>query len=204
MRATLMWVSVEVVSGVRIVQCHSTIDLVIDVRVMQCHAIIDVVIDVRVMQCHASMDVVIGVRVVLCHRAIDHSEFSTSCPNSHLVIKLYPFIIIFPVAILVHTFLHRENTSFEVWYLQPTMSSNVEDGTSTRDASMRPQHLRLCATLGPKKWSIAPQRASSLFCPGLAMIFLDSGSSHQTQSPLRGAVFLSNSEGRPLAPRATR
>ena len=75
MRATLMWMSVEVVSGVRIVQCH---------------AIIDVVIDVRVMQCHASMDVVIGVRVVLCHQVIDNSgfstsKFSTSCPNSHLV-----------------------------------------------------------------------------------------------------------------------
>ena len=49
-----MWMSVEVVTGVRIVQCH---------------AIIDVVIDVRVMQCHASMDVVIGVRVMLCHQA---------------------------------------------------------------------------------------------------------------------------------------
>ena len=54
--------SVEVVSGVRIVQCD---------------AIIDVVIDFRVMQCHASMDVVIGVRVVLCHQAIDNSGFST-------------------------------------------------------------------------------------------------------------------------------
>ena len=60
MCATLMWMSVEVVSGVRIVQCH---------------AIIDVVIDVRVMECHASMDVVIGVRVVLCHQAIDFPRF---------------------------------------------------------------------------------------------------------------------------------
>ena len=32
--------SVEVVSGVRIVQCHAIIDVVIDVRVMLCHAII--------------------------------------------------------------------------------------------------------------------------------------------------------------------
>ena len=55
MRATLMWMSVEVV----------------------CHAIIDVAIDVRVMQCHANMDVVIGVRVVLCHQAINNSGFST-------------------------------------------------------------------------------------------------------------------------------
>ena len=55
MRTTLMWMSVQVVAGVRIVQCH---------------AIMDVVIDVRVMGCHASMDVVTGVRVVLCHQAI--------------------------------------------------------------------------------------------------------------------------------------
>ena len=56
MRAQALWISVVVVVGVRIVQCH---------------AIIDVVIDVRVMQCHASMDVVIGVRVVLCHQALN-------------------------------------------------------------------------------------------------------------------------------------
>ena len=53
MRTTLMWVSVEVVVGVRIVQCH------------------------------AIKDVVIGVRVMLCHQAISCSihyyEFSTSC-----------------------------------------------------------------------------------------------------------------------------
>ena len=53
MRATLMWVSVEVVR-----------------RIVQCHAIMDVVIGVRVMQYHAIIDVVIGVRVMLCHQAI--------------------------------------------------------------------------------------------------------------------------------------
>ena len=95
MRATLMWVSVEVVSGVRIVQCHAVIDVVIDVRVMQCHAIIDGVI---------------GVRVMLCHQAIDNSgffhfsEFPTSCPNSHLVVMLYQFIITFPCSHFLHTF----------------------------------------------------------------------------------------------------
>ena len=62
MRTTLMWMSMEVVSGVRIVQGH---------------AIIEAVFDVRVMECHASMDVVIRVRVVLCHQAIDNSGFST-------------------------------------------------------------------------------------------------------------------------------
>ena len=94
-----MWVSVEVVS---------------DIRIIQCHAIIDVVIDVRVMQCHAIIDVVIGVRVMLCHQAIDNSGFFTflnfplrvqilillsSCINSYSL---------FPVAILC-TLLHREN-----------------------------------------------------------------------------------------------
>ena len=90
--------SVEVVSGVRIVQCH---------------AIIDDVIDVGVMQCHASMDVVIGVRVVLCHQAIDNSGFSTSCPNSSSCQQ----------AVSIHH--HREKTSFEVWYLH-TASVTVD------------------------------------------------------------------------------
>ena len=57
-----MCMSVEVVSGVRIVHCQ---------------AIKDVVIDVRVMECHGRMDVVIGVRVVLRHQSIDLSGFST-------------------------------------------------------------------------------------------------------------------------------
>ena len=60
MRTMLMWMSVEVVSGVRIVRCH---------------AIFDVVIDVRVVECHAGMDVVIGIRVVLCHQVIDFPLF---------------------------------------------------------------------------------------------------------------------------------
>ena len=32
------------------------------------------------------------------------SEFSTSCPNSHLVIMLYQFIITFPCSHFVHTY----------------------------------------------------------------------------------------------------
>ena len=93
-----MWVSVEVVSGARIVQCH---------------AIIDVVIDVCVAQCHAIINVVIGIRVMLRHQAIDNSvfftsEFSTSCPNSHLVVMLFQFIITFPCIHFVHTFAPRK------------------------------------------------------------------------------------------------
>ena len=104
-----MWMSVEVVSGVRIVQCH---------------AIIDVVIDIRVMQCHAIIDVVSGVRVMLCHQAIDNSGFSTflNFPLRVQILILLSCCINsssqFPVAILC-TLLHRENTSFEVWYLHP-------------------------------------------------------------------------------------
>ena len=82
-----------------------SVEVVNSVWIVQCHAIIDVVIDVRVVQCHAIIDVVIGVRVMLCHQVIDNSglstfsEFSISCPNSHLVVMLYQFIINFPCAI---------------------------------------------------------------------------------------------------------
>ena len=48
----LMWMSVEMVVGVRVVQCHAIMNVVIGVRVMQYHAITDVVIGVRVMLCH--------------------------------------------------------------------------------------------------------------------------------------------------------
>ena len=60
MRTTLMWMSVEVVAGVRIVQCH---------------ALKDFVSHLRFMECHASMDVVIGVRVVICHQVKDFPLF---------------------------------------------------------------------------------------------------------------------------------
>ena len=41
MRVAIMWVSVEVVVGVRIVQCHVVMNVVICVRVMLCHQAID-------------------------------------------------------------------------------------------------------------------------------------------------------------------
>ena len=104
--------SVEVVSGVRIVQCH---------------AIMDVVIGVRVMHYHAILDVVIAVRVMLCHQAIDNSGFSTFL-NFPLRVQILILLSgctnsssLFPVAILC-TLLHRENTSFEVWYLHKDLS----------------------------------------------------------------------------------
>ena len=83
---------------------------------------VEVVSGVRIVQCHASMDVVIDVRVVLCHRAIDHSGFSTflNFPLRVQILILSSSCIhsssLFPVAIMC-TLLHRENTSFEVWYL---------------------------------------------------------------------------------------
>ena len=46
------------------------------------------VIGVRVMEFHASIHVVIGIRVVLCHPLVHNFGFSTSCPNSHLVVML--------------------------------------------------------------------------------------------------------------------
>ena len=59
MRTMLMWMSMEVVSGVRIVQCHAITDVVIDVRVMQCY-----------------------------HAIMSNSEFPTSCVNSQLGVML--------------------------------------------------------------------------------------------------------------------
>ena len=87
-----------------------SVDVVAGVRIVQCHAIIDVAIDVRVMHCHKSRR-----QFWIFH----FSEFFTSCSNSHLVIKLYQFVITFPCSYFVHTFcLHRGKLSFEVWYLQ--------------------------------------------------------------------------------------
>ena len=90
MRATLMWISVKVVGGVRIVQCHAIIDVVIGVRVMLCHALTDV---------HSTIinfPLLVPILILL-----------SSCINSSSL---------FPVAILC-TLFHRERTSFEVWYV---------------------------------------------------------------------------------------
>ena len=65
-----------------------SVDVVAGVRIVRSHAIMDDVIDGRVVECHASIHVVIGIRVVLCHPLVDNFGFSTSCPNSHLVVML--------------------------------------------------------------------------------------------------------------------
>ena len=57
-------------------------------RIVRCHASMDDVIGVRIVECHASIHVVIGIRVVLCHPLVHNLGFSTSCPNSHLVVML--------------------------------------------------------------------------------------------------------------------
>ena len=91
MRATLMWVSVEVVSSVRIVQCHIIIVVVIEVRVTQ-----SLMLSLKSASCNHWC----------CHWCPRHalsptqkffhsSEFSTSCPNFHLVVMLYQSIITF-------------------------------------------------------------------------------------------------------------
>ena len=50
--------------------------------------VVNDVIDVRIVECQASTQVVIGIRVVLCHPLVHNLGFSTSCPNSHLVVML--------------------------------------------------------------------------------------------------------------------
>ena len=65
-----------------------SVDVVAGVRIVRSHAIMDDVIDVRIVECHASIHVVIGIRVVLCHPLVHNFGFSTSCPNSHLVVML--------------------------------------------------------------------------------------------------------------------
>ena len=92
-----------------------------------------VVIGVRIVQCHhAIMDVVIGVRVMHLPRnrvqfLIFHfwSQFQlVTCSQFQLVVRLYALIVTFPVAI-VCTLLHRQNTSFEVWYLQDSSRAQL-------------------------------------------------------------------------------
>ena len=65
-----------------------SVDVVASVRIVRCHAIMNDVIDVRIVECHASIHVVISIRVVLCHPLVHNFGFSTSCPNSHLVVML--------------------------------------------------------------------------------------------------------------------
>ena len=95
-----------------------SVDVVASVRIVRSHASMDVVIGIRVVECHASIHVVIGIRVVLCHPLVHNFGFSTSCPNSHLVVVLQQFIITFTCSYFTHV-LNRGNTSFEVWYLHP-------------------------------------------------------------------------------------
>ena len=72
--ARSQWKSMEVVVGVRIVQCHAIIDVVIGVRVMEYHAIIDVVIGIRVMLCHEA--IMFNPLLLIVHFL---SQFSSCC-----------------------------------------------------------------------------------------------------------------------------
>ena len=65
-----------------------SVDVLAGVRIVRSHAFMDDVIDVRIVECHASIHVVIGIRVVLYHPLVHNFAFSTSCPNSHLVVML--------------------------------------------------------------------------------------------------------------------
>ena len=65
-----------------------SVDVVAGVRIVRSHAVMNDVIDVRIVDYHACIHVVIGIRVVLCHPLVHNFGFSTSCPNSHLVVML--------------------------------------------------------------------------------------------------------------------
>ena len=98
-----MWVSVEMVVGVCIVQCHAIMNVVIGVRVMQYHN----------------------------HRCCHWRPRHALSPNNHVPSTIMNFPLFVPILILlsdcinssslfpVYTVLHRENTSFEVWHLHP-------------------------------------------------------------------------------------
>ena len=78
---------------------------------------VEVVGGVRIVQCHAIMDVVIGVRVMLCHQVIMFNPLLLMFPLRVPILILLSCCInsssLFPVAILC-TLFHRENGSFEV------------------------------------------------------------------------------------------
>ena len=92
----------------------------------------EVVVGVRIVQCHAIMDVVIGVQYHAIIRCCHWRQRHALSPSNHVqsTIMIFPLLVpnlillsdcinsssLFPVAILC-TLLHRENTSFEVWYL---------------------------------------------------------------------------------------
>ena len=92
-----------------------SVEVVSGVRVMECHASMDVVIGIRVMLCHQAMDVVTGVRVVLCHLAIDNSGFPTFL---NFLLRVPILILLsccikssspFPCSHFVHTFASRKH-----------------------------------------------------------------------------------------------
>ena len=105
-----------------------SVEVIIGVRIVQCHAIMNVVIGVRVMQYHAIIDVVIGVpRYALSpsnHVQSTIMNFPLLVPILILLSDCINSSSLLPVAILC-TLLHRGNLSFEVWYLQIQTPSSV-------------------------------------------------------------------------------
>ena len=51
--------------------------------------------------------------------SIHFYEFSTSCPNSRLVVRLYQFVITFPCSHFVHTFAPRKHVISGVVFTHP-------------------------------------------------------------------------------------
>ena len=82
---------------------------------------VEVVAGVRIVQCHAIMDVVIGVRIMQCyHTIMSNSDFYTfgpnfilvpisTCSQFQLVVRLYELIVTIPCSHFVHTFAPRKH-----------------------------------------------------------------------------------------------
>ena len=123
--------SARVVIGVRIVQCH--------------HAIMDicehVVIGVRVMHCHHAFMPILNFPLLV--PILSRSQFQlVTCFQFQLVVILYELIVTFPCSHFCAHFLHRENTSFEVLYLQGQSTSRsgkrrARGGRDTRRGTSR-------------------------------------------------------------------
>ena len=65
--------------------------------------------------CNASCSVTTQSRSIHC------SEFSTSCPSSHFVVRLYQFIITFPVSHFVHTIAPRKHSHLRCGKFTPSV-----------------------------------------------------------------------------------
>ena len=112
----------EVVGGVRIVQCHAIMNVVNGVRVMDFHAIIDVVIDIRVMLSPS-------------HRFSTFLNFPLRVPILNLLSCCSNSSSHFPVAILCTRFAPRKHVIERCGFLH-TSSVTVDPPSAVNDPSV--------------------------------------------------------------------